>query len=1266
MLKPRIVVKVLLCVVFASTTLIAQTGAKSVAKKPASSPKPPVSSASVPQLGTPKELRDAKGNLYAWDIQPTSVILEAAKAGDPAAMKAYGDTCSTPEEKFQWHLKSAQAGYVPAMLSVWQAYQAGAGTTANTAEAQKWLDNAKANLAKLWAGTDGQAMDAVGFAYFTGAGTGQQPVPLAHIGRDTFAPNDPGKAPLPFDMQEGLKWVKHAADVGDVVAEMYWVHILKEGVSITKQGEAPQVLMEPATKPDEYMSLATKAAESGDPSAEVLFGANLVNEPAEKLVWLQKAADQGFTPAMTQMTQTYLAEGPHKDPKLAAFWLRKSIANGDMGALINFANYSCVGDIEKNGPLAIATFKYALTLPVHDEGQDWLRGTADSDLAQAYANGTCVQQDSVAAAHYFLELAKTSNQNGPYQVSSNAATLAGVVEFPNTPSGKNPKLGISLLQQLDDPSTPLGSLASKDVKAQVEDFLGQAYGQGKGVPQDAAKAANLFASADSGGNFDATLRLGACYENGIGVSKNPARAAELYSKAADRGQSWGMLGLATLYLNGNGVPKDEKRALDLYVKAANDGLPDAMNQVGIRYEQGQGTPKNQAKADEWYRNAADRGSAWGAFNLAASYYSGKAGNNKDPKQAFEWYSKAADLGLPDAMNSVGFMYSRGEGVSQDQAKAAEWYRKAADKGFAWGAYNLADCYNKGIGVPQDFTQAAKWYVLASNQGISAAYRELGKLYRDGKGVPQDLSLARSAFEKSAATGDRAEAALNLGDMYSAGIGGAADMSKAAVYYKQAADAGDARAQFAYGFLLEHGQGVAQNDALAARYYNDAAAQGHASAANNLGMMYAQGRGVPRDDEKALQFFQAAARNGDQSAATNAQQMASVVEQERQVRAAQQAAEQAQQAEAAAEQQNADRQQRIAFLQSEIDRLNQEAANWDSEAENASQQNNSNCANDGAYASLCNSVGNTIGTLGAAKARQNAANARQEAQNDLEEIQQLSGMEVQHVHIDTSYAGALQQQVNEHPVPTIEDTLAQQQTNLYATAAAAQQQKVAQQQAALAQQQARVQLQQSQTQLQQQQAAAAQKAAQQAQQSQQPPAAPPVTEGELIRAPNSPDVYVVQGGQRHHVPDPATLAAKWGGALVYTISQSAMNSIPVGDSIQPVQPQFCSSVSSPTQPPPHKDPVWGPWQFLGSSGVAVSVTRVDAKTLSWEFFNARPDNITSLNFNYTYVDADTGQNSTQKDLVPLTLKPGDALGGWTAYTANTRGNINIQITQMSCQ
>lgn len=403
----------------------------------------------------------------------------------------------------------------------------------------------------------------------------------------------------------------------------------------------------------------------------------------------------------------------------------------------------------------------------------------------------------------------------------------------------------------------------------------------------------------------------------------------------------------------------------------------------------------------------------------------------------QWLKASAELGSPDAMNQVGLRYLAGEGVDKDDAQGAEWFRKAADKGNAAGAYNLAYSYAEGRGISQDKGQAAHWYTVAAELNDPAiqpvAFLQLGKLHRDGKGVAQDLTQARMLFEKAAAQGN-AEAALNLGDMYSAGVTVPADAAKAAAFYKQAADAGDARAAFAYGFVLEHGQGVSRDDAAAARYYAAAARQNHALAENNLGMMYAQGRGIARDDEQALKLFQAAAAQGNASAAQNAQAMTPIVEQDRQLREAQRQAQVAQQSAARAEQEQQERQERIGELQDEIRRLNQEAADDDEQAQQVSNMPDQ-CVNTGIYTAMCHSLNSGIGTMGAAKFRQEAAEARAEAQKDLEEMQRLSGMRVQHVTVDTSYAAALQAQVQQHPLPTIEDTLAQQQANLYAIGAA---------------------------------------------------------------------------------------------------------------------------------------------------------------------------------------------------------------------------------------
>jgi hypothetical protein len=148
-------------------------------------------------------------------------------------------------------------------------------------------------------------------------------------------------------------------------------------------------------------------------------------------------------------------------------------------------------------------------------------------------------------------------------------------------------------------------------------------------------------------------------------------------------------------------------------------------------------------------------------------------------------------------------------------------------------------------------------------------------------------------------------------------------------------------------------------------------------------------------------------------------MVPIVEQDRQLREAQRQAQVAQESAARAEQEQQERQERIAELQEEIQRLNQEAANDDEQAQQVSNMPDQ-CVNTGVYTAMCQSLNNGIGTMGAAKFRQEAAEARQEAQKDLEEMQRLSGMRVQHVHIDTSYAAALQAQVQQYAIGAAND------------------------------------------------------------------------------------------------------------------------------------------------------------------------------------------------------------------------------------------------------
>jgi hypothetical protein len=109
---------------------------------------------------------------------------------------------------------------------------------------------------------------------------------------------------------------------------------------------------------------------------------------------------------------------------------------------------------------------------------------------------------------------------------------------------------------------------------------------------------------------------------------------------------------------------------------------------------------------------------------------------------------------------------------------------------------------------------------------------------------------------------------------------------------------------------------------------------------------------------------------------------------------------------------------------------------------------------------------------------------------------------------------------------------------------------------------------------------------------------------------------------------------------------------------------CNSGVTMALPQPKQN--WSAWQPMGNTGLAISFVRVNGTMMAWAFLNAGSQTVKSMGFNYTYVDADSGQQKTDKDILVWPLKPGSSVGGWAAYSANTRGNVSVQITSIGCQ
>ena len=101
--------------------------------------------------------------------------------------------------------------------------------------------------------------------------------------------------------------------------------------------------------------------------------------------------------------------------------------------------------------------------------------------------------------------------------------------------------------------------------------LGQAYRLGKGVPQDHAKAEQLFGQAAGMGHLQASDNYGLLlFQRG-----ERAKALPYLRAAADRGDPRAQYLLGIAHFNGDLVPKDWARAYALVTLAQQQGLPQA-------------------------------------------------------------------------------------------------------------------------------------------------------------------------------------------------------------------------------------------------------------------------------------------------------------------------------------------------------------------------------------------------------------------------------------------------------------------------------------------------------------------------------------------------------------------------------------------------------------------------------------------------------------------------------------------------------------------
>ena len=165
---------------------------------------------------------------------------------------------------------------------------------------------------------------------------------------------------------------------------------------------------------------------------------------------------------------------------------------------------------------------------------------------------------------------------------------------------------------------------------------------------------------------------------------------------------------------------------------------------------------------------------------------------------------------------------------------------------------------------EDYETAAKNWEPLAYTGYERAQLELGKLYSRGLGVEEDHEKALNLFSAAARQGN-VRAMYEIGRAFEKGNGVAQDYYQARRWYLMAADGGYSRAHFALAKLYEANKLITattqqENTAAQINRALENMEQGNFKDARHLAYLYEQGLDVPKNLKRALLFYKIAEGN----------------------------------------------------------------------------------------------------------------------------------------------------------------------------------------------------------------------------------------------------------------------------------------------------------------------------------------------------------------------------------------------------------------------
>ena len=192
---------------------------------------------------------------------------------------------------------------------------------------------------------------------------------------------------------------------------------------------------------------------------------------------------------------------------------------------------------------------------------------------------------------------------------------------------------------------------------------------GRGIPADETRAAQLFEKGCKDGQVESCDLLGEAFESGKGLAQDEKKAVAIWKPACEQGYLLSCQNLGVMLIEGAGIEKDERQGFSLLNKACAEKVAESCSVLSFALLAKDPSAENKAKAFSAFQESCENGNDIGCGLWGGMFEEGW-GTKPDPVRALELYEQSCESGFAVACASAAKLLERGRGkVKPDRYRA---------------------------------------------------------------------------------------------------------------------------------------------------------------------------------------------------------------------------------------------------------------------------------------------------------------------------------------------------------------------------------------------------------------------------------------------------------------------------------------------------------------------------------------------------------------------------------------------------------------------